>query len=144
MKFILKDNVLTERELAYWIEQVNETFTPEGQAVQSTTMTPEQYESTYLYKVACSYAEGMQLIHGLIFNITKGMDTEMHRDIGEYCVCFYPVSNPEAPLRMEECDVGVVSNRVVAFDCTEHTHQQVAPGDDSHRFSVVFKFRKEA
>lgn len=143
MKMTMQDNVCDEQELRYWIEQVNETFTPEGVAIQSTTMVPAQYEGTYLFTVAQALAEGRPLIHGLLFNIVKGMETEMHRDVGEFCVCFYPVSNPGAPLRIEDVEVAVVENRVVALDCTEHTHQQVVPVDDSSRFSVVFKFRKE-
>lgn len=141
--FIVQDNVLTENELRYWVEQVNATFAPTGEAHQSTTMTLGQYEGTYLYTVAQAFAEGMALIHGLLFNIVKGMDTEMHQDIGEYCVCFYPVANPGAPLRTaDRGDVAVLANRVVAFDCTKYVHQQVVPSDDTSRFSVVFKFRK--
>lgn len=138
----LQDNVCGEHELRYWIEQVNATFTPDGEAVQSTTMRPEQYEHTYLFAVAKALAPDMDLIHGLLFNLWAGMSTEMHRDVGEFCVCFYPVDAPGAPLRTEDFgDVEVLANRVVAFDCTEHTHQQVVPVDGP-RFSVVFKFRK--
>lgn len=141
--FVVLTDVLPEAELLYWIEQVNSTFTSEGEAVQSTAMPPEQYEHTSLFERAVALSGGLPLIHALLFNIVKGMDTELHQDIGEWCVCFYPVTNAGTPLHTKDKgDVPLVANSLVAFDCTKYAHQQVVPLDDSHRFSVVFKFRK--
>jgi hypothetical protein len=85
-------------------------------------------------------------LHVLIFAIERGMETEMHRDEGEYAALFYPIANPLAPLRIDrgagEELIEVAANRLVFLDVTTIRHQQVVPSDASVRYSVAFKFAR--
>ena len=132
------DNAVSPEELARWQVRVKT-------GTQSTGLREEQVAGTELYGLARRYAPGMELIHCLLFEIVKGHRTELHQDIGEYVVLFYPYDNPGAPLRTLQddtlVDIDVKANRLVAFNCTLVTHQQVVPEDDSARCSVAFKFR---
>lgn len=126
---------------------------------QSTGYREEEY-SAALVQYATYLAPGIpddlhalvrehvhtQCLHVLVFAIEQGMDTEMHRDVGEYAALFYPFTNPIAPLRIdrgngEEC-VEVIENRLVLIDVTTIGHQQVVPTDTSVRYSVAFKFAR--
>lgn len=131
------DNAVSPEELARWQARV-QTDT------QSTSLTEEDVAGSELYTLARTFVPTLPLIHALLFDIVQGMDTELHRDVGEYCVLFYPTGNPLAPLGIDHeglSSVEVLANRLVVFDCTHVRHQQVVPTDDSHRYSVAFKFR---
>jgi hypothetical protein len=132
------DDAVSGPELAFWQSRVQT-------GTQSTGLPEEAVSGTELYGLAQRHTRGLSLIHCLLFDIRKGHETELHRDVGEYVVLFYPFDNEGAPLRL--CregvleEVAVKANRLVALNCTTIWHQQVAPKDDSSRYSVAFKFR---
>ena len=130
------DNILSSAELAFWKERVQT-------GTQSTGLTEDDVRATELYKLVRNYVSDLRLIHCLLFDITEGCDTEVHRDIGEYCALFYPTTNLSTPLHLEHPglqDIEVIENRLVLLDCTHVAHQQIVPRDESHRYSVAFKF----
>ncbi len=132
------DNAVSPEELGRWQVRVKT-------GVESTSLMEDKVASTELYCLACQYAPGMPLIHCVLFELVKGHRSEIHQDIGEYAVLFYPYDNPGAPLHTVQdgapVDIEVKSNRLVAFNCTVIPHRQVIPEDDSSRCSVAFKFR---
>jgi hypothetical protein len=133
------DNAVSPEELKRWQTRVIT-------GTQSTGLTEADVQDTELYRLARSHAGSMELIHCLLFNIVEGHDTELHQDVGEWVVLFYPYDCPTGPLRIRDKDgeirdIEVKANRLVLLDCTSAWHQQVVPTDGSTRFSVAFKFR---
>jgi hypothetical protein len=132
------DNAVSSQELALWQARVKT-------GTQSTGLTEAAVQETELYALAKQYAPGMKLIHCLLFEIVQGHRTELHQDIGEFAVLFYPYDAPTAPLRTLQdgvlVDIPVRANRMVVLNCTLVAHQQIVPEDDSSRCSVAFKFR---
>lgn len=125
-------------ELLYWQTLVQ-------QDKQSTSLDPGDYEGTYLYRLAQAYAGHFPIIHVLAFNIIDGHDTELHQDIGEYVVLFYPFDCPTAPLHVsldhvDEQFIAVKENRLIALDCSKYAHRQMIPTDGTVRHSIAFKF----
>ena len=136
---IIVDDAVSDHELAVWRARVRT-------GTQSTGMPEEAVVGTELYERARRLAPDMPLIHCLLFEIRTGHETELHCDVGEFVVLFYPYTNASAPLRTVqdgyEVPIDVIANRMVAMDCTRVPHQQVVPTDGSARYSVAFKFRK--
>lgn len=137
---LIIDNALSAEELAKW--QIRTLMLVE----QSTGCSAEEMVGEALLARAREIVGDLELIHAPQFAIVEGMDTEMHQDVGEYVVVYYPFDCPTAPLGFagkEHEDVAVVANRLVAFDATLLTHQQLLPSDGSTRYSIALKFRRE-
>ncbi len=132
------DNALPPDELAQWQERVQT-------GTQSTGLIEEDVCGTSLYSLARNIAMDLPLIHCLLFEIIPGHSTELHQDIGEYVVLFYPRANLSAPLRIDRGngleDIDVLTNRLVALNCTKIRHQQMIPLNGEPRYSIAFKFR---
>ena len=137
-KVLILMDAVSKEELERWQKRVIT-------GTQSTGLTEDDVKDTELFKLAQAYAPGLKLIHCLLFNIVAGHETEMHKDVGEWVVLFYPYSCPTGPLRVEVdglvSDISVEENMMVVLDCTNIPHQQMVPTDGSTRFSVAFKFR---
>ena len=133
------DGALTEEERAWWLARCKT-------GAQSTALPLEEFEHTTLWNGVRLWARGMPLINCLLFEIVAGHETEMHQDVGEFVVLYYPESCPGGPLRVQIAgdvrDVEVIANRLVILDCTSVPHQQVVPPKGSTRYSVAFKFRQ--
>jgi hypothetical protein len=111
---------------------------------QSTGLSEEETKLTPLATVlekAREHVGDLELIHTLLFAIKDCDATEMHRDIGEYVVLYYPITCSSGQLRTCYGDVDVKQNRMVVMNCTEVEHQQVTPNVSEIRYSVAFKFR---
>jgi len=129
------DNALTEEELTKWQARVS-MFTE-----QSNTNSAQAMKDDALLACARKIVGDLELIHAPIFAIKKGQDpTEMHHDIGEYAVVYYPFDCPTGPLQTERGTVEVKANRLIAMNVTTIAHQQIIPDDDSTRYSVAMKF----
>lgn len=131
------DGVVSATELQRWQEIVTR-----HRGTQSTGYREE--EITGDLHTLVRERVSARCLHVLVFAIERGMDTEMHHDVGEYAALFYPVSNPVAPLFIDrgngEERIEVIENRLVLIDVTTILHRQGVPTDDSVRYSVAFKF----
>ena len=128
------DNFLDENELNYWKEKVKT-------GKESTALQENEFKDTVLYKKCRELVGDLPLIHLLLFNVTKGNHTELHKDIGEYACLFYPYSHPTASLTLRDSEIEVKENRLVLLNCTEVEHMQKKPDDDSIRYSIALKWR---
>lgn len=134
---IIFDNVLTTAELSKWQERCK------ASDEQSTPCSAEEMKNEIILEYARKIVGNLELIHAPRFAIKEGMHTEMHRDIGEYAVCFYPFDCPTAPLSTEIGNFEVKANRMIAFDATKIEHRQMHPTDGSTRYSIAMKFRHD-
>lgn len=137
---LVLDDVLASDELAKWQDRLRAC------TEQSTGRSAEEMEGEQLLVLARKIVGDLELIHAPMFAIQAEHITEMHCDIGEYAILFYPLDCPTAPLRYkdgeQEATVAVKANRLVALDVTEVLHQQVLPTDGSVRYSIALKFRR--
>jgi hypothetical protein len=132
---LVLDNVLPKEELEKWQARVS-AFTEQSNPNSAKAMVGE-----LLLHEARNIVGDIMLVHAPIFAIKKGQDpTEMHQDVGEYAVLFYPFDCPTGPLRTDRGLVAVKANRLVAINVTTITHQQIIPIDDTTRYSVAMKF----
>lgn len=138
-KLLVLDGVLPPVELTRWRTRLRDT------TQQSTGLSPEEMKGDSLLELCRQYVGDLPLLHCLLFNITAGCATEMHQDIGEYAVMFYPFTNENAPLCIYRGKgleyIEVRTNRMVFLACTNIAHQQMVPTDGSTRYSVAFKFK---
>lgn len=131
------DDAVSPEELARW-QSVVLRLTQESTGLDEPDVLGELRDL-----VRSHVGADIELFKCLLFAIDASSATEMHRDVGEYCVLFYPFTNAVAPLRVDLPDrdyIDVKANRLVLFPCTHITHQQVVPTDGSTRYSVAWKF----
>lgn len=137
-ELLVVDDVLPPDELARWRRRALES------TEQSTGLPASAVEGERLLALCREHVGDLRLVHVLLFCISEGCDTEMHQDVGEYAVMFYPFTNKNAPLRIDRGQgeelIEVRANRMVFLACTPIKHQQVVPSDGSTRYSVAFKF----
>lgn len=129
------DDALSPHQLAAWQERVRRLAVEQSTAFEVAVDDP-------LVLAAREIVGDLPLLHCLLFAIRAGHDTEMHRDVGEYAVLYYPFDS-SAPLLLDTGEVSVTANRMVALACTNVRHRQAIPADDSVRYSVALKFQVE-
>ncbi len=137
---LIVDDALSPGELAWWQERVQQTVDA------STALSADELknENVQTMLARCREKVGdLALLHVLLFRLEGDHYTEMHNDVGEYVVLFYPFTNAQGPLRTDLSDtlVDVRENRLIFLNCMAVMHQQVVPPDGSTRYSVAFKFR---
>lgn len=111
---------------------------------QNVALYADEIADDTLYQRVRASVGDRPLLHCLLFGLHGEHETELHQDVGEYSVIYFPHDCPTGPLRIvrdgvEEV-VEVRANRLVYFDCAKVSHQQVVPRGGV-RYSVVFKFR---
>jgi len=131
------ENFLDADELAYWQQRV-QTGEP------SVSLYLPDVQNTQLYQKCRDLVQApphdLPLIHLILLNVTADTYTEMHQDVGEYSTIFFPFTNLNAPLALEDSSIDVIENRLVMLNVTKFRHLQVKPTDGSTRYSIALKW----